>query len=389
MPPATPDFHGSRLTEAREARGLTGVSLAELAGVSSATISQYEHGNKTPQPNVLARIAGTLNLPIGFFLEASPRTKPDQIYFRSLAAATKAARTKELRQFDWQADIVAFIDQRVELPRVDGWEIDPPTDPVALHDDDVEAAALELRARWDLPRGPLLDLVARAEDHGAIIVRRALGADSLDAYSGWCDERPHVVLSGDKRSAARSRFDLAHEIAHLALHRQVEPHRLRETDTVKELERQANLFAAWLLMPPADFALAFTLPTLDSLLRLKPTWGVSVAAMIEQAHRLNLLSSEQRQRLWIAYRRRWGRREPYDDELDPEAPRVLRLSFDLLTQHGRLSMSEIRTRLPYSVSDIERLSGLPNGYFGIAGAPSVRLRADAPQPQPIIRFPGS
>ena len=41
----TPGFVGERLTEARQARGLTGTSLAEILSVRPGSISQYEHGS--------------------------------------------------------------------------------------------------------------------------------------------------------------------------------------------------------------------------------------------------------------------------------------------------------------------------------------------------------
>ena len=48
MSVGTPNFVGERLKEAREARGLTGVALADLVGVKRASISQYELGDASP-----------------------------------------------------------------------------------------------------------------------------------------------------------------------------------------------------------------------------------------------------------------------------------------------------------------------------------------------------
>src|SRR4051794_34291829 len=72
----TPGFVGARLSEAREARGLTATQLGELTGVSSTSISQYEKGKTTPAPRNLNLLANVLNLPEHFFL------LPDRDYAR-------------------------------------------------------------------------------------------------------------------------------------------------------------------------------------------------------------------------------------------------------------------------------------------------------------------
>jgi transcriptional regulator with XRE-family HTH domain len=64
----TAGFVGQRLIEGREARGLSATSLAELIGISSQNISQYEHGNQSPSPEIMDRICEKLNLDLRFFL---------------------------------------------------------------------------------------------------------------------------------------------------------------------------------------------------------------------------------------------------------------------------------------------------------------------------------
>jgi predicted transcriptional regulator len=53
MKPGTPGFVGARLKEAREARFLSAIALADLVGVSRQAISLYENGAKTPGPEVM------------------------------------------------------------------------------------------------------------------------------------------------------------------------------------------------------------------------------------------------------------------------------------------------------------------------------------------------
>jgi len=46
----TTGFVGQRLKEAREARGLSGVDLADMLGVKPQTIYAYQGGDATPSP---------------------------------------------------------------------------------------------------------------------------------------------------------------------------------------------------------------------------------------------------------------------------------------------------------------------------------------------------
>jgi len=55
------------------------------------------------------------------------------------------------------------------------------------------------------------------------------------------------VLGADKGHRDRSRFDAVHELAHLVLHRHLEPGDVA-------LERQAHAFNAAFLMPASDIA---------------------------------------------------------------------------------------------------------------------------------------
>ena len=372
MPTGTKGFYGDRLREAREARSLTGVALAELAGVSTAVISQYERGSRTPQPVVLEQIADKLNLPVAFFLRAPDDDEEGVLFFRSHSGTTKMARRREVRRFQWHVQIERFLRSYALLPEVDFPKLYT-GDPLALRDEDLEELAASLRKQWQLGDEPIPDLVEHLEAMGAIVSRCELGAVTLDAYSGWKDDVPHIILGADKMAAVRSRFDAAHELCHLTLHGSVPSNVLNSSTGLKELERQAHLFAGAFLLPPKTFAGDIVIPMLDSLLSIKPRWGVSVGAMIQRARTLELISPEQQQRMWISYRRRWGRREPYDADLPIEAPTTLRAAFELLRDARVGTAGEMRVALPYAATDIEQLAGLPRGFLGSWRSTHVQL----------------
>ena len=365
MPPGLTGFNGSRLREAREARLLTGVSLAELAHATSAMISQYEHGKRTPQSDVLQRIADALRLPVSFFLQGheDESVLDSPLTFRSFSSATKGARTREDWRFRWHVTITHYLERFVALPQVrfPDWDVPAPND---LSDQDIDLVATKLRRFWGLDDEPISDLVELAERNGAVVVRYDLGAQALDAYSAWSADRPHIILGADKMAAVRSRYDAVHEIAHLVLHRQISDVQLKTGELHKEIERQANFFAGSFLLPAGTFAEDFTVPTLDAVLSLKPKWRVSVGAMIFRAEWLSLIPEDQARRLWISYGRRgWRNHEPFDEELPIEQPRTLRAAFDLARQARSFTIGGLRSAHHYSDADIEQLLGLPHDYL--------------------------
>jgi Zn-dependent peptidase ImmA (M78 family)/DNA-binding XRE family transcriptional regulator len=366
MKVGTPGFVGARLREGREARGLTALSLAELVGVSRAALSQYEIGPQTPRPDVMDRIAAQLNLPVEFFCQPVEKEVERRIFWRSMSAATKGARTKAYRRYLWLRHITDYLQRFVVLPPVNFPQFELPDDPVKLSMNDIEQIAREVRSFWKLGIGPISDVVLLLENNGAIVARGALGADTLDAFSEWdeAENRPYIFLGSDKDSAVRSRFDVVHELAHLILHRKVERNLLAHPAQFKLIEEQAHRFAAAFLVPATTFASELNYISLDHFRVLKRRWKVAISMMLMRCQHLGFLELEESRRLWMNLSRRgWKRREPLDDELVPEQPRVIESAISSLLQAGVISREQLKGDLPYAVSDIEELLMLPRGYL--------------------------
>jgi len=63
-------------------------------------------------------------------------------------------------------------------------------------------------------------------------------------------------------------------------------------DDLSEIERDANLFAAELLMPETAMRQEIVSPvTLPSLAAMKPRWRVSIQALIRRAYELEIITS--------------------------------------------------------------------------------------------------
>jgi Zn-dependent peptidase ImmA (M78 family)/DNA-binding XRE family transcriptional regulator len=366
MRPGSPGFVGARLREGREARGFTATMLADQLGVSRAAISLWENGGNTPNPDLIPKISDRLQLPIEFFWKPVRERQRGRVFYRSQSAATKFARIRANRRFVWFHELVHFVRQYVESPSVDFPTLDIPIDPSTLSHEQIEAFAAEMRSYWELGDGPIPNLVWLLENHGAFVTRGSLDADTLDAFSEWAPEEgaPLIMLNSDKDSAVRSRWDAAHELGHMVLHRHLEATQAKGPAEHKLLEEQAHQFARAFLLPAHSFADEVFAPTLDVLRVLKSKWRVSIAAMLSRIEELELVTADQADVLFRSRARRgWIKWEPLDDEIPIEEPRVVRRSIELLVEEKIVRKRDVFAALTLTGTDIEELATLPQGFL--------------------------
>lgn len=364
MSAGTLGFVGEKLTIARRARGLTARALAEVVGVSAQAISQYEKGTHAPQHDVFRNIGRALNIPTDYLLRQPTAREDAPIYWRSQAASTKTARERVEIRLMWMKDVADYLSQFFDFPALHLPPVAPPDDFRAIGMRDIENAARMLREFWGLGSGPLPDLIQEMENNGIFVSRIFMGAEKQDALSQFASDYPNpfVLLGTDKASAVRQRFDAAHEIFHILMHRRVDAKHWRTPADYKILESQAHAFANALLLPEEGFAAELWAPTLDSFLALKERWGVSIAAMIMRCEALDITHEEMTRRLFINMNRRgWRNNEPLDDSIEKEKPRLFRRSIEMLLSEKVQSASQILNAVALAASDVEELCELDPG----------------------------
>jgi Zn-dependent peptidase ImmA (M78 family) len=364
------------------------VSLSELANVSAQAIYQYESGRRSPSPDVLEKLAIAVNLPPAFFLLPDRSESTGPLFYRSMSTATKAARSRAHHRLTWLQDIGDYLSEFVALPDANFPDLDLPTDPMLLSNDEIEQAAEDARRYWRMWDGPIANMILLLENLGAVVARDQLGADTLDGLSQFAPvrERPYIVIGIDKGTPARWRFDAAHELGHILLHAKVQPEKLDRPEMHKKIEQQAHRFARAFLLPLASFGDDLFGVSLDAFRALKPRWNVSIATMIFRARDAGLLSEDTERKLRIGMsRHKWRISEPYDDTTRAEEPRLLRRSFELILDERAQTPADVTAQLGLPSSDIETLSGLPAGYLSdytrvvllpqAAGSPVRPIRA--------------
>ncbi|OBY33201.1 hypothetical protein ACT18_02590 [Mycolicibacter kumamotonensis] len=306
-------FERDRLRVARELVGLSQNQLASRVGLSPAAISQFESGAARPTEESLLQLAGVLQVPIGFF--GQPITETHEGFFRSLRRSSVADRRRARSIAHVAHDLARAATDSGQFPE----SAVPRILPTGLNADrrEIEEIAHQVRRLWNVPDGPIDDVVSLLESHGVVVIRLPLGSADVDAFSLPFDDHPVVVLGSDKGDRARSRFDCAHELAHLVMHGEI-------IWGIKEVEEQAHQFAAAFLMPAEE--IYDELPaTVDwqKLFALKQHWQVSLAALLMRAKRLGRMSdATYLTAVKAASARGWRRQEPVPLG-PPEQPTLL------------------------------------------------------------------
>lgn len=337
-------FNPSRLTLARRRRSFNKTKLAQLIGVEPRSITAYESGEFAPDADRVTKLAQVLRFPEAFFFgEDVEELTPDVASFRALTKMTAGQRDSALGSGSIALMLNAGIERRFELPAAQLPDLSREGGP--------EAAAMALRDQWGLGELPVKNMIHLAESRGVRVYSLSIDAVEVDAFSMWRQDTPFMFLNTQK-SAEHSRFDAAHELGHLVLHRHGVPQG-------REAEHQANAFASAFLMPRASvLAHAPRLASLDHLIKLKKIWNVSVAALTYRLHALGVLSDWQYQSLYVELSSR-GYRKKEPDPSPRETSQILAKVFAALRQEN-VTRSDIAEELDVGVEEIDQL------VFGLA-----------------------
>lgn len=340
-------FGGDRLRLAREFKGWTKEALGREVGLTGAAIGQFERGDSTPNTGTLERLAMSLAVPVDFFAAGSDSGAAVGAYFRSLRSTTLTQRRQARAFVQYAHQFVTALEHLVELPecRIDRHE----PDPASGDRPDIEEIAALARRSWDVgPLEPLPNAVRLVERNGIVVVRNSTGDTKVDAFSVPFADRSLIVLSSAKGKHDRSRFDVAHELGHLIMHKP-------DTEATKLVEDQAHQFAAAFLMPAEG--IRHELPAVSdwrALLRLKQKWGTSIAALLRRSRDLGVMSPARYTDAMKALSARgWRKDEP--GSIRPEEPTLLRRAVDIACEEEGVSIERLAEEAALSVQFVQEL----------------------------------
>ncbi len=355
-------FNPQRLKSARIFRGKTISELAEETGVTKQAISQFENGKNSPSLETLLQITNVLGFPREYFYKPySNDIVIGNTFFRSLFTTSKKDRLTQEEKTKNLAELYLFLENYVEFQPLDLPDLD------ALSSLNPDKAAMEVRKYWSLGNGPIPNMVRLLEKKGFIVSSLNSGTSKIDAFSQYQKvsgkDLYFVVLTKEKGSAARRQFDVAHELGHIILHNFSLNIDELSRDEFKQMEREADDFAASFLLPEETFVKDLIYPNkLDFYIELKRKWKVSIAAMIVRAFRLKVISHNTYQYLMRQISSKgWRKKEPLDDVLKINEPIALNKATELLLVNDIFTGPELLTHFTLAETDVESLLDLKPG----------------------------
>lgn len=326
------------LVVARESRQMTQSELATKAQIPQGVISKAEHGLTELTNERLSTIAEVLGYPVELF-------GWDEEVYGFGSAAFYHRKQKSLSQQHLKKIHADFNLTRIRVKRLtQGLDIHGKHQFSPLDLDDFDSSrhvAQAARAMWQLPMGPVRNMVRVVENAEGIVVFEDFGTDKISAISQWAPgERPIFVLNS-VHSPDRQRFTLAHEVAHILMH--ATP---RETQ-----EQEADEFASEFLMPAAEISpdLARGID-LARAAQLKTVWRVSMGALIRRARDLGYITDSRYTSLSVQMSQKgWRKREPV--EITADEPRFVSSVIKAKQEDG------------YDVDDLSAVAGLYPAEF--------------------------
>lgn len=363
-------FNGSRLREGRIYRGFTITDLADNLGVSKQMISKYENDKAVPTFESLLQISQLLKFPKEYFYENAIEVKTGNTYFRSLLTTGKKEREMQHDRVKYLTIIRSLLEEYVDFP-----ELDVP-DFTERDTENVEEIAERLRESWGLGDKPVKDIVYLLETKGFVISSLNLDKKSIDAFGSQHEVKGKqyysIVLGNDKNSFYRRQFDVAHELGHKVLH---DPYMNLDDlskEEFKQIEQEANDFAAAFLLPKDSFYRDVSIHPNDLMYykTLKKKWCVSIGAMVMRAYKLGVISDGTYQYMQRSISQKgWRTKEPLDDIKDMRDPVSMKQAVELLIENNYITGDEFMYKLSdhYGLSlyreEVEELLGLEEGYL--------------------------
>lgn len=316
---------------ARESRGLTQSSMATKLSVTQGKISKIESGLLGVSEDMMNKISNLLRYPEHFFCMDEKICGPGIsgmgfLYHRK----RQNIPIKTVAAIQAQMNI-----RRIHISRLlRSVELNSPNEMPHYDVDDyngnIQEIARAVRAAWQLPRGPIRNLTEAIESASGIVIKCDFETTKIDALSQYYPGLPPLFFINSKSPGDRLRFTLAHELAHIVMHRLPNP----------DMEEEADQFASEFLMPSSELSPSLSNVNLRTLANLKPYWKVSMAAILYRARQLGKISASNYQYLWMQMGKAGYRKhEPVDIPI--EEPSTLKRLIAIYRNNLNYSLSEI------------------------------------------------
>jgi Zn-dependent peptidase ImmA (M78 family)/transcriptional regulator with XRE-family HTH domain len=278
------------VTLARAFSGDTQTSLAKKIGKSQPFVARLENGNAELEIFVPI-LSQVTKLPESFFRCSSEWIAPDsEISYRKRSHCPAKLKDKAyLYSCFAHNSLSPLISKYVKFPicQVNNYALASEQESGLSSQDASRKAALRgaiiartVREEWGIGWGPISDLIKLVESKGVRLFYVREPQDFLDGFAFWTDDVPYIFLNSSTTDPARIRMDVAHELGHLLMHRDVHFHDRDGYEEAMAFGFASEFIAPWETLqdevPP--------IPDLKRLGMLRRRWGMSMQALVKHMY---------------------------------------------------------------------------------------------------------
>lgn len=349
---ANKSINPKMLLLARESRGLSQVELCTRTQLNQGTISKIENGQLLATDDIIKKYADSLEYPISFFYQDIPNHNLPVTFYR------KRVNIPAYQLKSMQARLTILCERLHKLTRsVDIPELRVPFVDADDYRGDIAAIARDIRTKWNIPNGPINNLIEIIEQSGVMVIDCDFGTNKVDGISLYdhTGRVPPVILLNQNSPGDRQRHTIAHEFAHLVLHH-------HKPLPPIDCEPEADLFASEFLVPSKDIKPYLGDIRFDNLLQLKMYWKVSMASLLVRSERLGKVTPRHYRTLWMQFSKHgWRTNEP--GIVARETPRMLKEVLEFHVQDLNYNEDSLCTMLDCLKGDFYK--EFPRVYTGL------------------------
>lgn len=344
------NFNYNMLRLARFARKMTQSALAKELGVKASFISQIEAGVTSMPEKSIQKIVEILDFPLSFFQQ-------ETTFLEGCSKMYRAQKSLKNIDRDYIDTYASFYNKHItkllnaDIFDLDNFEI---LDIRSNKYKTPEEIAEMVRSYWNIPRGVLSDLTRILEDKGIFVIPISIVNEEFDA-TFYVNEKNDfaIILINSAVPPDRYRFNLAHELGHLIMHRMPNPN----------CEDEAHAFASAFLMPKKDIAEDLSGICFWDLLSLKTKWKVSMQAITRRAKDLRKITKEQYESFYKQINYNGYRKKEPPCGLYKEKPQMLKYLVNYYLNELCYSKEQLCAFLDINKRDYNKMYGILLGNY--------------------------
>lgn len=291
-------FNGDKLKQLRLLYGMTRKELATRLDITEQAVWQFEKNETSPKTSVKLKMTNLFGVRSDYFSQVTSNSNFDMtsVAFRNEAENTRKATDIQEAYLNALDSLIVYLENMVMIPNQKIMDLVDSLSQKEQDNANLEEIALFAKDFLGVSDDNS-DLLYQLEKSGIYIFERNM-ANSEDAYSIWSNTNKPFIILGIGKTAVRRNFDLAHELGHLLLHRNIDFSTLSK-DEFLEKESEANNFASYFLLPKEEFCRDMTnlvgkrVSNPDNYIDLKRKYSVSIQALEYRAFKLGLISPSQ------------------------------------------------------------------------------------------------